>query len=179
MWKKSYKEKPRFLSLCVHLIMWIKIFHVFFLFHNHVEIKKEKKKKKIKEEPIDLDDIGSLQKSGDFTVKPSEKTATLDTSQWPLLLKNFDKLNVRTNHYTPLPSGSSPLNRDIREYMKSGFINLDKPSNPSSHEVVAWIKKILKVEKTGHSGTLDPKVTGKCVLCLLLFVFKSIIFNLF
>jgi len=41
------------------------------------------------------------------------------------------------------------------------FINLDKPSNPSSHEVVAWIKKILKVEKTGHSGTLDPKVTGK------------------
>lgn len=131
-----------------------------------LEIKKEKKKKKIKEEPVDLDDIGTLQKSGNFTVKPSEKTATLDTSQWPLLLKNFDKLNVRTNHYTPLPSGSSPLNRDIKEYMKSGFINLDKPSNPSSHEVVAWIKKILKVEKTGHSGTLDPKVTGKCNPCV-------------
>jgi H/ACA ribonucleoprotein complex subunit 4 len=39
-------------------------------------------------------------------------------------------------------------------------INLDKPANPSSHEVVAWIKRILRVEKTGHSGTLDPKVTG-------------------
>jgi H/ACA ribonucleoprotein complex subunit 4 len=26
--------------------------------------------------------------------------------------------------------------------------------------VVTWIKKILKVEKTGHSGTLDPAVTG-------------------
>jgi len=37
---------------------------------------------------------------------------------------------------------------------------LDKPSNPSSHEVVAWIKRILKVEKTGHSGTLDPKTSG-------------------
>lgn len=108
-----------------------------------------------------MDDVGTLQKTGSFTVKPSERTATLDTSQWPLLLKNFDKLNVRTNHYTPLPSGSSPLNRDIKEYMKSGFINLDKPSNPSSHEIVAWIKKILKVEKTGHSGTLDPKVTGE------------------
>lgn len=96
----------------------------------------------------------------------------LDASQWPLLLKNFDKLNVRTNHYTPLPHGSSPLNRDIQEYMKSGFINLDKPSNPSSHEVVAWIKKILKVEKTGHSGTLDPKVTGKyIVICKLELVF--------
>lgn len=90
----------------------------------------------------------------------------LETSDWPLLLKNFDKLNIRTNHYTPLPFGSSPLNRPLKEYIKSGFINLDKPSNPSSHEVVAWIKRILKVEKTGHSGTLDPKVTGCLIVCI-------------
>lgn len=126
-----------------------------------VHIKKEKKKKKIKEEPLD-EDLGEIQKSGDFQIKPSDKIAKLDTSKWPLLLKNFDQLNVRTNHYTPLPYGASPLNRNIQEYLKSGYINLDKPSNPSSHEVVAWIKKILKVEKTGHSGTLDPKVTGMC-----------------
>jgi len=44
-------------------------------------------------------------------------------------------------------------------------INLDKPANPSSHEVVAWIKRILRVEKTGHSGTLDPKVTGCLIVC--------------
>ncbi|XP_037894189.1 H/ACA ribonucleoprotein complex subunit 4 isoform X2 [Glossina fuscipes] len=125
-----------------------------------IETKRGRKKKRIKEEPIDDDDVGTLQKSADFTLKPSVKAAKLDTSKWPLLLKNFDKLNVRTNHYTPLPHGSSPLNRDIKEYIKSGFINLDKPSNPSSHEVVAWIKRILKVDKTGHSGTLDPKVTG-------------------
>lgn len=50
--------------------------------------------------------------------------------------------------------------------MRAGFINLDKPSNPSSHEVVAWIKRILKVEKTGHSGTLDPKVTGCLIVCV-------------
>jgi len=68
---------------------------------------------------------------------------------------------VRTNHYTPLPNGSNPLHRDIKDYIRSGYINLDKPSNPSSHEVVAWIKRILKVEKTGHSGTLDPKTSGK------------------
>jgi H/ACA ribonucleoprotein complex subunit 4 len=43
---------------------------------------------------------------------------------------------------------------------------LDKPANPSSHEIVAWIKKILKVEKTGHSGTLDPKVTGCLIVCV-------------
>jgi len=45
-------------------------------------------------------------------------------------------------------------------------MNLDKPANPSSHEVVAWIKRILRVEKTGHSGTLDPKVTGNLIVCI-------------
>merc|ERR1712020_722020 len=80
--------------------------------------------------------------------------------------KNFDKLNVRTNHYTPLPHGASPLKRELADYVRSGFINVDKPANPSSHEVVAWIKRILRVEKTGHSGTLDPKVTGCLVVCI-------------
>jgi H/ACA ribonucleoprotein complex subunit 4 len=50
--------------------------------------------------------------------------------------------------------------------VKSGVINLDKPSNPSSHEVVAWMKRILRCEKTGHSGTLDPKVTGCLIVCI-------------
>lgn len=73
---------------------------------------------------------------------------------------------MRTNHYTPLPFGSSPLKRDIGEYIRCGFINLDKPSNPSSHEIVSWVKRILRVEKTGHSGTLDPKTTGCLIVCL-------------
>ncbi|KAH9251761.1 centromere/microtubule-binding protein CBF5 [Batrachochytrium salamandrivorans] len=51
-------------------------------------------------------------------------------------------------------------------YIKCGVINLDKPANPSSHEVVAWIRRILRVEKTGHSGTLDPKVTGCLIVCV-------------
>ena len=73
---------------------------------------------------------------------------------------------MKTNHFTPLPCGYSPLNRPIDVLKKYGVINLDKPSNPSSHEVVAWIKRILKVEKTGHSGTLDPKVTGCLITCI-------------
>ncbi len=44
--------------------------------------------------------------------------------------------------------------------MSLGAINLDKTSGPTSHEVAAWVKRILEVEKAGHSGTLDPKVTG-------------------
>lgn len=80
--------------------------------------------------------------------------------------QNFDKMLVRSNHFTPIPCGTSPLHRTIQEHVKSGCINLDKPSNPSSHEVVAWIKRILKCEKTGHSGTLDPKVSGVLIVCI-------------
>lgn len=75
-------------------------------------------------------------------------------------------MNTKSTHYTPIPNGFSPLKRPIKEYLKYGVINLDKPSNPSSHEVVAWIKRILQVEKTGHSGTLDPKVTGCLIVCI-------------
>uniref|UniRef100_A0A0D9X1X5 Uncharacterized protein n=1 Tax=Leersia perrieri TaxID=77586 RepID=A0A0D9X1X5_9ORYZ len=106
-------------------------------------------------------------KTDGYLIKPQPSLIpSLDTSTWPLLLKNYDRLNVRTGHYTPLPSGHSPLKRPIAEYLRYGVINLDKPSNPSSHEVVAWIKRLLRVEKTGHSGTLDPKVTGNLIVCV-------------
>lgn len=99
-------------------------------------------------------------------LQSEEGTSKMLAKDWPLLLKNYDKMNVLTTHYTPIPSGSTPLKRPLKEYLKYGIINLDKPANPSSHEVVAWVKKILGVEKTGHSGTLDPKVTGCLLVCL-------------
>ena len=105
-------------------------------------------------------------KSEEYVIKPENKDAKIETSNWPLLLKNFDKLLVRSYKYTPINAGSSPTQRPLEEHLKYGVINLDKPANPSSHEIVAWIKKILKVEKTGHSGTLDPKVTGCLIVCL-------------
>merc|ERR1712227_312432 len=104
--------------------------------------------------------------SDEYMIRPESIAPSNDTSEWPLLLKNFDKLLVRSGHYTPIPAGSSPLKRDLKSYVSSGVINLDKPSNPSSHEVVAWIKRILRTEKTGHSGTLDPKVTGCLIVCI-------------
>ncbi|KAH7281268.1 hypothetical protein KP509_36G038600 [Ceratopteris richardii] len=113
-----------------------------------------------------LSALGDEQASTDYLIKPQSYIPALDTSKWPLLLKNYDKLNVRTGHYTPIPTGHSPLKRPIFDYVRYGVINLDKPANPSSHEVVAWIKRILRVEKTGHSGTLDPKVTGSLIVCV-------------
>ncbi|URD78928.1 H ACA ribonucleoprotein complex subunit [Musa troglodytarum] len=102
----------------------------------------------------------------DYFIKPQSFTPAVDTSEWPILLKNYHRLNVRTGHYTPLPAGHSPLKRPLAEYLRYGVLNLDKPSNPSSHEVVAWIKRIFRAEKTGHSGTLDPKVTGNLIVCI-------------
>lgn len=122
-----------------------------------------KKKKKNTDKHTKPDEPQNQQ---DFMIKPEKLTPTIDTSNWPILLKNYDRLNVRTGHYTPLPAGHSPLKRPIADYLKYGVINLDKPANPSSHEVVAWIKRILRVEKTGHSGTLDPKVTGNLIVCI-------------
>lgn len=124
------------------------------------EGKKKKKNTNKQSEPEEP------QNPQDFMIKPEKLTPTIDTSNWPILLKNYDRLNVRTGHYTPLPAGHSPLKRPIADYLKYGVINLDKPANPSSHEVVAWIKRILRVEKTGHSGTLDPKVTGNLIVCI-------------
>ena len=142
-------------------------------------------------------------------IKPQSTTPPIDASKWPLLLRNYDKLNarcppspctarvcrpgttpprerppsppddggrrcacgersklapppppaptrtthlktlnasraaararprsaqVRTGHYTPIPTGYSPLKRPLHDYVRYGVINLDKPSNPSSHE---------------------------------------------
>lgn len=102
----------------------------------------------------------------EHTIKPEASVPLVDTSEWPLLVRNYDKLVARSGHYTPIPAGSTPHTRDIKSYISSGVINLDKPANPSSHEVVSWIKRILRVEKTGHSGTLDPKVTGCLIVCI-------------
>ena len=50
--------------------------------------------------------------------------------------------------------------RSIEQLLEYGLIILDKPPGPTSHETVAWTKRLLKIPKIGHSGTLDPQVSG-------------------
>ncbi|MEM2160407.1 MAG: RNA-guided pseudouridylation complex pseudouridine synthase subunit Cbf5 [Candidatus Nitrosotenuis sp.] len=50
--------------------------------------------------------------------------------------------------------------RSVKDLLNYGLILLDKPPGPTSHETVAWAKRILKIPKIGHSGTLDPQVSG-------------------
>ncbi len=69
-----------------------------------------------------------------------------------LLTKAQDSTNPKYGHL--------PSQRPAEEYIKYGTINLDKPAGPTSHEVAAWVKRIMKLGNIGHGGTLDPKVTG-------------------
>lgn len=56
--------------------------------------------------------------------------------------------------------GHYPDRRPVISLLDYGVILIDKPAGPSSHEIVAWIKKILCIQSAGHSGTLDPGATG-------------------
>lgn len=56
--------------------------------------------------------------------------------------------------------GVKPSERSTRELLRYGAVILDKPRGPSSHETSAFVRKILGVKKAGHSGTLDPNVSG-------------------
>ncbi|OYT36650.1 RNA-guided pseudouridylation complex pseudouridine synthase subunit Cbf5 [Candidatus Pacearchaeota archaeon ex4484_71] len=51
-------------------------------------------------------------------------------------------------------------NKTTEELLEFGIINLDKPSGPTSFKISDSVKKILRLRKTSHFGTLDPKVTG-------------------
>jgi predicted rRNA pseudouridine synthase len=53
-----------------------------------------------------------------------------------------------------------PEDRDPDAVAEFGVLNLDKPPGPSAHQVSAWIRDLVGVEKAAHAGTLDPKVTG-------------------
>ena len=47
-----------------------------------------------------------------------------------------------------------------------GILPLLKPKGMTSHDCVAKLRKILKMKKIGHTGTLDPEVTGVLPICL-------------
>ncbi len=47
-----------------------------------------------------------------------------------------------------------------------GFLNINKPLGVTSHDVVAKIRRGLRIKKVGHAGTLDPLATGVLVMCL-------------
>ena len=82
----------------------------------------------------------------------------------------FDKflrhVVVKREGETDPSVGCSPEKRPVSQLLDFGIINVDKPRGPTSHQVSDYLQKILHIRKAGHSGTLDPGVTGALPIAL-------------
>jgi H/ACA ribonucleoprotein complex subunit 4 len=77
-----------------------------------------------------------------------------------MTLKQLENLIEIDQDITDDAYGTYYDKRTIEQLLNYGIILLDKPPGPTSHETVAWTKRLLKLPKIGHSGTLDPQVSG-------------------
>jgi H/ACA ribonucleoprotein complex subunit 4 len=69
--------------------------------------------------------------------------------------------NLKREIITLFDEKQTPVSEQpIKELLNTGIIIIDKPAGPTSHQVSDQVKRILKIKKAGHSGTLDPNVTG-------------------
>ncbi len=50
--------------------------------------------------------------------------------------------------------------------MVDGILNILKPANMTSHQVVSYIRRTLNTKKVGHTGTLDPNAMGILPICI-------------
>ncbi|MEG0371002.1 MAG: tRNA pseudouridine(55) synthase TruB [Clostridium sp.] len=48
----------------------------------------------------------------------------------------------------------------------NGILNILKPPGMTSHDVVSYVRRTLKIKKVGHTGTLDPGAAGVLPICL-------------
>jgi H/ACA ribonucleoprotein complex subunit 4 len=82
----------------------------------------------------------------------------------------FEKIKrtvlVKNEAPTSPEYGKKPEDRTVEELINYGVVNLNKPSGPTSHQISDYVKKILNLDKAGHSGTLDPNVTGVLPIAL-------------
>ena len=72
----------------------------------------------------------------------------------------MEKLILDTKAETNNASGGHPDSRTVEQRLASGFILLDKPAGPTSHQVASWVRDLFGLERLGHGGTLDPFATG-------------------
>ncbi|HUT37797.1 MAG TPA: RNA-guided pseudouridylation complex pseudouridine synthase subunit Cbf5 [Methanoregula sp.] len=62
-------------------------------------------------------------------------------------------------------TGDTDKSEPIHLWNHAGIIVIDKPRGPSSHQVAAWVGKMLGCQ-VGHAGTLDPQVSGVLLIML-------------
>ncbi len=55
---------------------------------------------------------------------------------------------------------------EVENLLKGCFIAVDKPRGPPSAQVGSWVRDMLGAKKSGHIGTLDPKVSGVLIIAI-------------
>ena len=92
---------------------------------------------------------------------PEEVDVTLEGRRFLDEVNEFCGYNAKwlVKHDEPTDPryGWLPWRRPVDKYIEYGVINLDKPPGPTSHEVVAWIKRMFNLRRAGHGGTLEPR----------------------
>lgn len=82
----------------------------------------------------------------------------------------FEKIKreilIRLESETDSSYGCNPNKRPLNELITYGIVNINKTQGPTSHQVTDYVKKILNLKHAGHSGTLDPNVTGSLIIAL-------------
>jgi len=63
-------------------------------------------------------------------------------------------------HFSPASTRPAPVDPF------DGVLLVDKPVGPTSHDIVAQIRRTFRIDKVGHGGTLDPNATGLLVILL-------------
>lgn len=76
------------------------------------------------------------------------------------------KILIRKEAETSPGLGCDPPERKTEDIINYGIVNIDKPRGPTSHQVSDYVQRILRINKAGHSGTLDPAVTGVLPIAL-------------
>ena len=56
------------------------------------------------------------------------------------------------------------LSQEIKK--SSGFILVNKPSGPTSHDIINQMRRITGIKKIGHAGTLDPFASGLLIVAI-------------
>ena len=77
----------------------------------------------------------------------------------PFESRDFEVI-VKKKSETSNSHGCIPEERSVEDLLNFGIVNIDKPPGVTSHQISSFVKSILCVKKAGHSGTLDPGVTG-------------------
>lgn len=76
------------------------------------------------------------------------------------------KILVKKEAKTNSKLGCKPEERTTEEIIHYGVVNINKCQGPTSHQVSDYVQKILHINKSGHSGTLDPHVHGALPVAL-------------